>query len=266
MANPFGRLSKRMKKGMETLLTPAEDPRQTHVSSFERQRGLLVKVQTALDEVSKAKSRLEAKAADTRAKLPQLEELARQALREEREDLARLRLQRRQLASIELQGLEKQLLEIEREEHRLSLTEQRLSSQLTAFYTRQELIAARYSAAEAQVHIGEALSGVSGELAELNQAMDQMSPESYNAAARSGINTATAYTTTQNNSHRERSTSARSSWATAKYDWSWRLMGLHVGGVAAPSPAPWPNRCPARPRSPWALLRGRSPSGNRRRR
>lgn len=184
MANPFGRFSKRVKKGMETLLSPAEDPRQTHVSTFERQRGLLVKVQTALEEVGKAKSRLETKAAETRAKLPQLEELARQALREDREDLARLRLQRRQLAGIELQGLEKQLLEIEREEHRLSLTEQRLSSQLAAFYTRQELIAARYSAAEAQVHIGEALSGVSAELAELSQAMAQAERKSAQMQAR----------------------------------------------------------------------------------
>ncbi len=184
MANPFGRLGKRVKKGMEVLLSPAEDPRQTHVSTFERQRGLLVKVQTALQEVATAKSRLEAKAAETRAKLPQLEELAVQALREEHEDLARLRLQRRQLAGIELQGLEKQLLEIEREEHRLSLTEQRLSSQLAAFYTRQELIAARYSAAEAQVHIGEALSGVSTELAELSQAMAQAERKSVQMQAR----------------------------------------------------------------------------------
>lgn len=184
MANPFGRLGKRVKKGMDVLLSPAEDPRQTHVSTFERQRGLLVKVQTALQEVATAKSRLEAKAAETRAKLPQLEELAVQALREEHEDLARLRLQRRQLAGIELQGLEKQLLEIEREEHRLSLTEQRLSSQLAAFYTRQELIAARYSAAEAQVHIGEALSGVSTELAELSQAMAQAERKSVQMQAR----------------------------------------------------------------------------------
>lgn len=184
MANPFGRLSKRVKKSMDSLLTPAEDPRQTHASTFEKQRGLLVKVQTALQEVGKAKGRLEAKAAETRAKLPQLEELARQALRENREDLARLRLQRRQLAGIELQGLEKQLLEIEREEHRLSLAEQRLSSQLAAFYTRRELIAARYSAAEAQVHIGEALSGVSGELAELSQAMAQAERKSAQMQAR----------------------------------------------------------------------------------
>jgi len=184
MTNPFGRLNKRVKKGMQTLLSPAEDPRRTHASTFEKQRGLLVKVQTALLEVGKAKSRLESKAAETRVKLPQLEELARQALREDREDLARLRLQRRQLAGIELQGLQKQLLEIEREEHRLSLTEQRLSSQLAAFYTRQGLIAARYSAAEAQVHIGEALSGVSSELVELSQAMAQAERKSAQMQAR----------------------------------------------------------------------------------
>ena len=184
MANPLGRLSKRVKKGVENLLAPAEDPRQTHVSSFERQRLLLAKVQTALQDVGRAKNRLEAKASETRAKLPQLEDLARQALREKREDLARLRLQRRQLANIELQSLEKQLLEIEREEHRLSLAEQRLSSQLAAFYTRQELIAARYSAAEAQVHIGEALSGVSSELAELSQAMAQAERKSDQMQAR----------------------------------------------------------------------------------
>ena len=102
MANPFGRFGKKLKKSMDTLLTPAEDPRQTHVSNLERQRGLLIKVQNALQEVGKAKNHLEAKAAETRAKLPQLEDLARQALREGREDLARLRLQRRQLAGIEL--------------------------------------------------------------------------------------------------------------------------------------------------------------------
>ena len=98
--------------------------------------------------------------------------------------LSRGFVQRRQLAGIELQGLEKQLMEIELEEHRLSLTEERLSSQLAAFYKRQELIAARYSAAEAQVHIGEALSGVSTELAELSQAMAQAERKSVQMQAR----------------------------------------------------------------------------------
>jgi len=131
-----------------------------------------------------AKQRLQEKAETMRHKLPRLELLARQALKEDREDLARLRLQRRQLAQVQLQSLNNQLLEIEREEHRLSLAEQRLSDQLAAFYTRQELLAARYSAAEAQVHIGEALAGVSEELADLSQAMAAAEQKSAQMEAR----------------------------------------------------------------------------------
>lgn len=165
-------------------MTPAEDPRQAYESTFDKQRALLIRVRKALSEVAVAKSRLEEKAAATRAKLPALEMLAKQALIDSREDLARLRLQRRQLAQVQLQSLNKQLLEIEREEHRLSLAEQRLSDQLAAFYTRQELLAARYSAAEAQVHIGEALAGVSEELADLSKAMAAAEAKSAQMEAR----------------------------------------------------------------------------------
>ena len=181
MAGPFKRLGKKLQ---EALMTPAEDPRQAYVSTYDKQCALLARVRKALSDVTVAKSRLEEKAENTREKLPRLEALARQALKEDREDLARLRLQRRQQAQIQLQSLNNQLLEIEREEHRLSLAEQRLSDQLATFYTRQELLAARYSAAEAQVHVGEALAGVSEELADLSQAMTAAEQKSAQMEAR----------------------------------------------------------------------------------
>lgn len=181
MASPFKRLGKKLQ---DALMTPAEDPRQAYISTYDKQRALLIRVRKALAEVAVAKQRLQDKAETTRAKLPQLETLARQALQDGREDLARLRLQRRQLAQAQLHSLNKQLLEIEREEHRLSITEQRLSDQLAAFYTRQEMLAARYSAAEAQVHIGEALTGVSEELADLSHAMAAAEQKSAQMQAR----------------------------------------------------------------------------------
>ena len=181
MASPFKRLGKKLQNA---LMSPAEDPRQAYVSTYDKQTSLLVRVRKALAEVAVAKERLEEKAQTTRAKLPHLETLARQALKEDREDLARLRLQRRQLAQVQLHSLNQQLLEIEREENRLSLAEQRLSDQLAAFCTRQELIAARYSAAEAQVHIGEALAGVSEELADLSHAMAAAEQKSAQMEAR----------------------------------------------------------------------------------
>jgi len=173
-----------LKKWASKLLAPAEDPRETYANSFDRQRELLTKVQKALTDVKRTKERLAEKAAETRQKLPQLEDLARQALVAGNEHAARMRLQRRHHAAIQLQNLDKQLHEIELEENRLSLTEQRLSDQLTAYFTRQELLAARYSAAEAQVNIGEALSGVSDDLAELGRAMANTERKSEQMQAR----------------------------------------------------------------------------------
>lgn len=181
MPSPFSKIGKKLK---DSLLTPAEDPRQKFVSTFEKQRLLLDRVRSALAEVALAKGRLESKAMVTSQKLPKLESLARQALLDDREDLARLRLRRRHLAQAQLQALNKQLMEIEQEEQRLSLTEQRLSDQLAAFYTQQEVIAARYSAAEAQMHISEALAGVSSDLADLSQAMSMAEQKSAQMQAR----------------------------------------------------------------------------------
>jgi phage shock protein A len=181
MASPFKQLGKKLQKA---LLTPAEDPRQAFVSTYDKQRALLVRVRKALSEIGIAKAHLEEKAEKSRAKLPRFESLAREALMNGREDLARLRLQRRQQAQVQLQALNKQLLDIEREEQRLSLAEQRLSDQLASFHTRQELLAARYSAAEAQVVIGEALAGISEELAQLSQAMAAAEQKSAQMEAR----------------------------------------------------------------------------------
>ena len=180
----MARLINRLKKGLEGLMAPAEDPRLKYTQTWERQRLLLARVQNALADISAAKKRLEVKASNVRSRMPQMEEQARQSLREGREDMARLALQRRHLVTSELKQLEAQMNDVEQEEHRLRLTEQRLSAQIEAFNTRLDIIAARYSAAEAQVEINEALAGVSEELAELGQAMEQAERKSEYMQAR----------------------------------------------------------------------------------
>src|SRR5256885_2606006 len=81
--------------------------------------------------------------------------------------MARLALQRRQVVINELQTLERQLAEVEQGEGALSMIEPRLSGQIEAFAARQEVIKARFSAAEAQVRINEAMTGVSQDFADL---------------------------------------------------------------------------------------------------
>ena len=166
------------------LFASAEDPRQTYESAFERQRQLLATVQRALQDIGAAKNRMEFKTAEVEAKVPHLEDGARRSLVDGREDLARQALRRAQVATVELQTMRRQLKDMEEDEHRLALVERRLSLQLEAFFARQELLAARYSAAEAQVQINEAITGVSAELAQLAQGMEQAERKSERMQAR----------------------------------------------------------------------------------
>jgi phage shock protein A len=61
--------------------------------------------------------------------------------------------------------------EVAIEEQRLTQAEQELAARIEEFRIRRDSITARYSAAQAQVKVSEALSGVSGEFAELGMAM-----------------------------------------------------------------------------------------------
>ena len=166
------------------LTAPAQDPRRTFASAYERHRELLFNVRRGLTEIAASKNRLEAKNREVQGKLPHLEDQARRALISGREDLARLALQRRQVAIVELQTLDGQIREVQQEEEHLSVVEQRITTQIEAFYARQEIIAARYSTAEAQVRISEALTGVSEELDDVGLALRRAEEQTERMEAR----------------------------------------------------------------------------------
>ncbi len=171
--NLVRRFAPRLHSWLDKLFTPAEDPRQTFVNSFERQRGLLLKVQKALADIRLSKERLQANMLVVKGKLPGLEGQAKVALKEGREDLARLALQRHQIASEQLQVLDEQVQAVQQKEQELLLTEHRLSTQLDTFLANQEIDAARYGAAEAQRRIDKELGGVFQELADLGDALHE---------------------------------------------------------------------------------------------
>ena len=167
------RIRQKIKTGASAALAPAPDPRITHLTSHQKQRALRNQVAKAIENVTAAKQRLQAAADAVREKLPVLEDQARTELRAGRETMARLALQRRHVAEQELVTLDRQLAEVENEEVTLAMIEQRLSAQIEAFAARQEVIKARFSAAEAQVRINEAVTGVSEDFAELSATLQQ---------------------------------------------------------------------------------------------
>ena len=167
------RIRQKIKTGASAALAPAPDPRITHPTSHQKQRALRHQVAKAIENVNAAKLRLQAAADAVRERLPALEDQARTELKAGRETMARLALQRRHVAELELQTLDRQLAEVENEEVTLAMIEQRLSAQIEAFAARQEVIKARFSAAEAQVRINEAVTGVSQDFAELSATLQR---------------------------------------------------------------------------------------------
>ena len=172
MRSILRRLTLVLKVWVAALLAPAEDPRQVFELASQRQQELLDKVRQARARIARAKEQLKAKTAEARVKLLRLDEQARAAVTAGRDDVARSVLHRRVVGGEELDRLERQVAETEREERELAIVEQRLEAQIETFFARREVIAARYSTAEAHVEVREALGGVSDELAGLGTALE----------------------------------------------------------------------------------------------
>ena len=169
----MSRMSTVVKSKMNRLLDRAEDPRETLDYAYDQQRQMLQNVKRGIVEMVTNKRRLQLQAEKVRASITNVENQARQAMAAGREDLARLALQRKQAAMIELEGLDQQITQLESEQEKLVNAEQRLVAKVESFRSRKEIIKAQYNAAQAQVRIGSALSGISEEMGDVQLAVER---------------------------------------------------------------------------------------------
>ena len=75
---------------------------------------------------------------------------------------------------------------LESVQEKLSRAEQRLQSKVEAFRTKKEIIKAQYNAAQAQVRIGSALSGVSEEMGDVSIAIERAQSKTESLQAKAG--------------------------------------------------------------------------------
>ena len=143
-------------------LDQVEDPREVLDYAYSQQQVHLRSVKRGVIEVAAARRQLERQAERLHARIARLEEQARRALRSSREDLARTALERKQSILAELRALDGQARDMAREEERLGWPTSS-SQRVESFRVHRTVASARYSAAEAQVMVGEALAGLLGD-------------------------------------------------------------------------------------------------------
>lgn len=182
----MSRMSAIFKAKANAVLDQAEDPGQMLDYSYEKQLQLLQNVKRGIVEVTTAKRRLELQAAQLKENGAKFDEQARTALAAGREDLARTVLERKQAVLVQITDLDGQIAGLQAEQDKLATAETRLSAKVEAFRTHKETVKAQYVAAEAEVKIGEAATGLSEEMSDVGLAVQRVQDKTEKLRARAG--------------------------------------------------------------------------------
>ena len=185
MGGILGRMSTLFRAKMNKALDSAEDPGETLDYSYEKQLQLLQNVRRGIADVVTAKSRLQLQLNQLQDKINKRDEQARQALSQGNEDLARRALQDKQEVQEQANGLAAQIEQLQLEQQKMIDGEQRLAIKIESFRTQKETIKAQYTAAQAQVKIGEAATGLSEEIGDVNLAVQRAQDKTAQLRARS---------------------------------------------------------------------------------
>src|SRR5206468_11837833 len=154
-------------------LDRAENPNETLDYSYERQLQQLQNVKRRIADVATAKKRLELQYTSMQQQVDKLDGQARDALKANREDLAREALTRKAAIQGQLDSIMQQGQQLEAQQTKLVEGEKALSAKVESFRTQKEVIKAQYSAAEAQVKIGEAATGIGQHMEDVGLAVQR---------------------------------------------------------------------------------------------
>jgi phage shock protein A len=179
-----GRFNTLMKSKVSSVLDRAEDPAETLDYSYEKQLELLQQAKSGIVDVVTSKKRLQQQEDTLRAQVTKLDGQARQALAAGNEDLSRQALTRKQAIQDELNSLDQQVADLEHQQQQLTDGETKLHAKVEAFRTQKEVVKAQYSAADAQVQISEAATGVGEQMADVGLAVQRAMDKTENMKAR----------------------------------------------------------------------------------
>ena len=165
-------------------LDRAENPNETLDYSYEQQLQQLQNVKRGIADVTTAKKRLELQYTSMQQQVEKLDGQAREALKANREDLAREALTRKAAVQGQLQDIMAQGQQLEAQQQKLIEGEKTLQAKVESFRTQKEVIKAQYSAAEAQVRIGEAASGIGDQMQDVGLAIERAKDKTQQMQAR----------------------------------------------------------------------------------
>ena len=150
-----------------------ENPADALDLAYEKQVEALQRVRRGVADVVTAQKQLEIQGRQMEANRVRLNDLARTALAQNREEVAASALTQSDLLQGQLSNLREQAEALTQQRENLEVAGQRLQARIAAMRTQKETMKAQYSAAQATVQAGETATGISKEMDEVQQLLER---------------------------------------------------------------------------------------------
>ena len=168
-------------------LDAAEKPDEMLDLSYEQMLDQITQVRRSLVAIAASRKQIELQEQQLQHSVAHLDDQARAALSQGRDDLAREALSRKAAAQAQIDGMEPQHQQLTEQEASLERTLAALQSKVNNFRTQKEVLKAQYTAASAMSSVDESVAGISSTIgdsgAEVQRAQDKIATMQARAGA-----------------------------------------------------------------------------------
>jgi len=168
-------------------LDAAEKPDEMLDLSYEQMLDQITQVRRALVDIAASRKQIELQEQQLQHTVSHLQDQAKAALSQGKEDLAREALSRKAAAQAQIDGMEPQHQQLTEQEEKLEHTLGALQKKVNDFRTQKEVMKAQYTAAKAMSSADESAAGISTTFgdsgAELQRAQDKIATMQARAGA-----------------------------------------------------------------------------------
>ncbi|MGH3396991.1 MAG: PspA/IM30 family protein [Streptosporangiaceae bacterium] len=167
-------------------LDAAEKPDEMLDLSYEQMLDQITRVRRGLVDIAASRKRLELQEQQLQNSADHLQDQAKAALAQGREDLAREALSRRAAAQGQITEMEAQHQDLAEQEQKLEGALENLQKRVNNFRTQKEVLKAQYTAASAQTSVDETAAGISSAAGDSGAALQRAQDKIANMQARAG--------------------------------------------------------------------------------
>ena len=167
-------------------LDAAEKPDEMLDLTYDQMLEQLTRVRRGLVDIAASRKRIELQETQLQHSVDHLQDQAKAALAQGREDLAREALTRKAAAQAQIDGMEAQHQQLTEEQEKLESVLAQLQEKVNAFRSQKEVLKAQYTAASAMSAVNEDAAGISASVSDSGAALDRAQDKIEAMQARAG--------------------------------------------------------------------------------